>query len=128
MTVVAIVVMIVVVVIADNETSLVIENHAAEMRAVVEVEHVHDRAGNLIEGTALVDRRWRRVDRAQIPIRLNEPEAGSLIGRVVRDEVLLGPGRDHEERQADAVAATRDRDTARARRIWRTANTGGRNQ
>src|SRR6516162_9959784 len=96
-----------------------VEDEAFQVRLTIKVEHVEDRSGELVErkrSQRLALREGRTVDKAEVPIGLDKPQARGLVGYGVVDEVRLGPGRDHDERQPRSIAAT-----ARARRrIYRS--------
>src|SRR3984957_7054417 len=91
----------------DSSGSLVVRGHGARRRieqelvvaiALLEVEHVLDRTGSGIEGTAA-------ETLALQPVVFDEAHHGGLRDPVVADIVLLGVGRDHEERDARARTA-----------------------
>src|SRR5215471_12824258 len=73
-----------------------VEEQLPVVVAMLEVEHRDERSGDGVEGAA---------DPRQPPVVLDEPEGGTLVGDVVRDEVALGEGRDDQQRQARPVAA-----------------------
>src|ERR1700733_205639 len=87
------------------EPALIIENQRARVGTTLEIEHAENRACDLIERSALIHRRGRRINIAETPVVLDEGQARGLVNRDVIDEVLPRPRRNHQEWQAHAIAA-----------------------
>src|SRR5256714_7302346 len=65
--------------------------------AVLEVEHVEQAAGALVERLI--------ADSSQAPVVFDEPDHRGLVGERVVDEVALRVGRNRQQRHARTVAA-----------------------
>src|SRR5437870_11235713 len=65
---------------------------------MVEVEQAGEAAGAAVEGAA--------AHAAEAPVVLDEPDHGRLVGQRVIYRVLASPGRDHQQWQARAEAAS----------------------
>src|ERR1700678_1468950 len=72
---------------------------ASEVQRMHKVECIIESAGDAIEG-ALPD------PLSTQPVVFNELSDRALVGQRVVDEVLLRPGRDYQQRQTRAIAAT----------------------
>src|SRR5580658_6304573 len=82
---------------SQDYTGRWIQDQPRGLVAAVEVEQAVERAGFYVAGVV--------ADPAEVPIVLDEAEDGGLVGRAVINVILLRVGRDHEQREARAVAA-----------------------
>ena len=78
------------------EEQFVEEQFLVPALVLVEVEHLGERAGDGVEGTA---------DSRQLPVVFDELKDGGLVGQGVGHEVALGPGGDNQQGQPWPVAA-----------------------
>src|ERR1700730_4954191 len=97
---------------------VLVEDHFTRLIFVssAEVEQIVERSGNRIERAARLDALARQ------PVVLDEPQDRALVGQGVVNVIDLRERRDHEERQAGAIAAAtlrRQPETAVEWRCWR---------
>src|ERR1700730_2229409 len=98
----------------DNRPGLRIQNQSVGVRLVAKVKHVIQRARNRIPRPA--------ANSAQVPVVFDESKNRGLIRYGVIDEVLLGPGRNHQQWQPwTESAAAILRSSTYVVRFWRTA-------
>jgi len=60
-----------------------VEEQAAQIRRIVKVEHIEDRPGELIErvrSERLPRRQSCAIDKAEVPVDLDKPQARGLVG------------------------------------------------
>jgi hypothetical protein len=85
------------------------ENQLALVPPVVEFEHIDKRAADAVDRTGPWGRCAGAIDEAEVPIILDKAQDRGLVGQRMIDEVRLRPGRDHEQRQSWAKAASFNR-------------------
>src|SRR5215472_2688769 len=86
----------------DDRAGVRIEEDLAGVALLIpiEIEHALQRTGNRVERGARLDAL------AGEPVILDEPDDRALVNQGVVDMVDLRKGRDHQQRDAGAVAAT----------------------